>query len=75
MNFQAYLIDGLSRWNAARAQSALDTDAHTLRTFDIRLQNRANQLSLLVHKKPIFPMFHTPGKYTGELIGMCLLSL
>ena len=39
VNFQAYLLEGITRWNASRAQDALSTSpTPPLRTFDLRLQ-------------------------------------
>ena len=42
VNFQAYLIEGITRWNASRAQAALSTTPTTLslKTFDARLQSK-----------------------------------
>ena len=39
INFQAYILDGITRWNAARSASAVQTNKDkTLRTFNTRLQ-------------------------------------
>ena len=70
VNFQAYLLDGITRWNAACAQEALDVTEPTLCTFYVRLQNTANQLSQKMAIPPIFPHFQLPMEYTGELFGV-----
>lgn len=57
VNFQAYLLEGLSRWNADRATAAADTSPSTIRTFDIKLQNRADCLSREVYGSSILPNF------------------
>ena len=39
INFQAYILDGITRWNAARSASAVQVNKdETLRTFNTRLQ-------------------------------------
>ena len=48
VNFQAYLLDGIVRWNTDRASAAVDDD-RDVRSFDIKLQERANQLSMSIH--------------------------
>ena len=46
VNFQAYLLDGITRWNLARSAAAVQHDTtQTLRTFNSWLQNQVNQLS------------------------------
>ena len=42
----------------------------TLRTFSVKLQNRINCLSNLIHGRSLFPNYRPPGLYTGELIGV-----
>jgi hypothetical protein len=41
VNFQAYLLDGVTRWNASRSAAAID-HSQTLRTFDSRLQSKVS---------------------------------
>ena len=53
VNFQAYLLDGITRWNTARASAAIqcqDQDEQ-FRTFDFHLQERLNHLSETIHGK------------------------
>ena len=40
VNFQAYLMEGITRWNVLRAKEAIDSPSHPLRTFDSRLQHK-----------------------------------
>ena len=39
VSFQAYLMEGITRWNVLRAKAAIDSPSHPLRTFDSRLQH------------------------------------
>ena len=71
VNFQAFLIDGITRWNSARATAAIQSSQDdALRTFDIRLQDKVNTLSLAIHRKAVFPLYTPPSRYTGELFGV-----
>ena len=70
INFQAYLLDGLARWNHSRSQAALQHPHQTLHTFDIALQDRVNTLSRSVMGTDVFPQYRPPAKYTGELYGV-----
>ena len=70
VNFQAYLLDGITRWNAARTLEANQSPREALRTFDVRLQDRVNALSQSVHGTSVFPQYRPPAKYTGELYGV-----
>lgn len=46
LHYQAYLLEGLVRWNSSRAAAAVDTPLEALRTFDTRLQQKVG------HKLP-----------------------
>ncbi|KAK3720983.1 hypothetical protein QZH41_018540, partial [Actinostola sp. cb2023] len=70
VNFQAFLLDGITRWNTARALESLETEATPIRSFDTRLQVKINSLSEKVYGEPLFPHCRPPSKYTGELIGV-----
>ena len=43
VNFQAYLLEGITRWNVLRAEEAIDSPSHSLRTFDSRLKHKVSQ--------------------------------
>ena len=40
VNFQAYLLDGIARWNTSRANASILSQPETLRTFNVRLQHK-----------------------------------
>lgn len=42
VNYQAYLLEGITRWNNSRAAEALDTSSGSLRSFDSRLQQKVS---------------------------------
>ena len=42
LHYQAYLLEGLTRWNQSRAAAAVDTSSDVLRTFDSRLQQKVH---------------------------------
>ena len=71
--FQAYLLEGVSRWNAERAAAAVQDHAdcsHGLYTFDISLQHHLNRLHMSLRNEALLPKFTPPGVYTGERIGV-----
>ena len=70
VNFQAYLLDGVTRWNAARTKAAITVPTGDLRIFDSQLQAQVNTLSETVHGKKILPSYQPPAQYTGELFGV-----
>ena len=72
VNFQAYLLDGITRWNGARTKAALSPadSAGDLRTFDYQLQAQVNSLSESVHNKKLLPSYQPPAQYTGEFFGV-----
>lgn len=69
VNFQAFLLDGLYRWNLLRAATSAQADSGHLRTFDLRLSTKVNALSQQIHGKKIIPQALNPAEYTGETIG------
>ncbi|PIK44872.1 hypothetical protein BSL78_18257 [Apostichopus japonicus] len=70
VNFQAFLLDGLYRWNLLRAATSAQADSGHLRTFDLRLSTKVNALSQQIHGKKIIPQALNPAEYTGETIGV-----
>lgn len=70
MNFQAYLLEGLMRWNEARQSDAIDAPPDPLRCFDGKMRHLVNEKSLAIHGKKIFPRSQLPSQYTGELLGV-----
>ena len=76
--FQAYLLEGLARWNLQRARDSVpSTEANSgvQRSFNISLMHRLNSLSNDVHQQPSLSGFRTPPAFTGENIGMEYLRL
>lgn len=73
VNFQAYLIEGIVRWNQDRAEAAIEKSSNSnenLRTFDLRLQEKIKCLSLSIYGKDFLPYYRPPAVYTGELLGV-----
>ena len=68
-NFQAYLLDGLMRWNANR-RDAIDSSLSTLKSFDKELIEKFNKLHLDVHKLRFDENQKAPNKPCNEIIGM-----
>ncbi|XP_071325834.1 uncharacterized protein [Trachinotus anak] len=64
--FQAYLLDGLARWNEDRAVAAT-TDEQQPHSYNHLLHHAANTLAEEVLGKKIIP-YIGPSKYTDELI-------
>ena len=63
VNFHAFLLDGLTWWNSARAAAAIQPEER-VRTFDMRLASKVNALSHIVHSKAVLPLLNPPSEYT-----------
>lgn len=70
MNYQAFLLEGLYRWNQDRASQAVDVEAPLCHTYSGLLRHAVNHLSQTVLGNPLDPAFQHPRAYTGELIGV-----
>lgn len=71
IHFQAFLIDGICRWNAERASAAINSSSsRKTRSFDVKLQDRLNKLTCSVLGRPADPNYRPPALYTGELFGV-----
>ncbi|XP_057697338.1 uncharacterized protein LOC130919002 [Corythoichthys intestinalis] len=64
-HFQAYLLEGLMRWNQDRMEHAV-TGKHELRTYDSAEREAMDRLSRKVLKKSLDECFQRPGVYTGK---------
>ena len=67
-NFQAYLLEGLTRWNDDRASAAhkkTQSDTSSLHCYNSQLVSSVNKLSKAIFNKEPVPDFRPPGKYTG----------
>ncbi|XP_071962853.1 uncharacterized protein [Antedon mediterranea] len=70
LHFQAYLMDGLVRWNANRALAATQSGGPISSTYSGLHQHALNILAEQVIGKKVYKSFIIPNKYTGELIGV-----
>lgn len=70
MHFQAYLLEGLMRWNQDRARAAVSIvgRAEPPQPYSVLLRHVANKLSEEVFGQPLVPNFKGPNKYTGMYI-------
>ena len=68
-NFQAYLVEGLTRWNEDRAsahQKKTQSDTAHLHCYNSQLVNSVNKMSKAIFNKEPLPDVRAPGKYTGN---------
>ncbi|KAJ4938234.1 hypothetical protein JOQ06_002859, partial [Pogonophryne albipinna] len=68
-HFQAFLIDGLVRWNDDRAAAA-SGEVEPLHSYSGHLKHALNQKSQRVLGHQLVKDFTKPAEYTGELIGV-----
>ena len=75
VHFQAYLVEGLTRWNAARGEAALLNlqQSAGLRLHDTGLQYRLNELAGQVGMQALFPAYRPPAAHTGKRLRAYLL--
>ena len=65
VNIQAYLLEGLARWNEDRAASAVTGTSSGLQTYCGSLVHALNDLSQKTLGLKLVPDFKHPSKYTG----------
>ncbi|XP_062605331.1 uncharacterized protein LOC134267127 [Saccostrea cucullata] len=70
VNYQAFLLEGLYRWNQDRASHAVEVEAPLCHRYSGLLRHTVNHLAQTVLGNPLDPAFHQPRAYTGELIGV-----
>ncbi|KAL0973429.1 hypothetical protein UPYG_G00203470 [Umbra pygmaea] len=70
MHFQAFLLDGLVRWNENYAAAAVGGPKQSLLCYSGHLQHSLNQLSQRMLGSKLVEDFTKPGVYTGELSGV-----
>jgi len=68
MHFQAYLLEGLQRWNADRATNAVSNAVTEPESYSGVLCQVVNELSEDVLGKAIRPDVQKVGIYTGTLL-------
>ncbi|XP_035988145.1 uncharacterized protein LOC110367754 isoform X4 [Fundulus heteroclitus] len=69
LNFQAYLLEGLHRWNQDR-RAGLATKKSSLCHYSGDLLHSVNQNYQKLFGRKLVPEFCPPARYTGELIGL-----
>ena len=71
LNFQAFLIDGIDRWNQSGYKDFIASSTQIMfRTFSARLQTKVNALSMTIHDHEVMPVHQPLAKYTGESLGL-----
>ncbi|XP_064815580.1 uncharacterized protein LOC135531470 [Oncorhynchus masou masou] len=71
MHFQAFLLDGLVRWNEDRARAAVEgKNRKPLLSYSGHLQHILNLNSQIVLGKEQVKDYSKPSEYTGELLGV-----
>ena len=67
-HFQAYLLDGMFRWNHDRAESAVigDPSGSSHQSYCGTIQHAVNVLGEAVLGNKLCPTYHLPKKYTGH---------
>lgn len=70
IHFQAYLLDGLIRWNSDRASAAVSSTELGPESYNGLLIHAVNELSEDVLGKKVKPNVQNIGIYTGEMIGV-----
>jgi hypothetical protein len=64
--FQAYLLEGVARWNQDREAAALQTGEIGPHCYNARLRHAVNRLGDKVLGKQFNPTFRAPRKFTGN---------
>lgn len=68
---QAFLVEGIVRWNESRAASAVEVlHGNDLRSFDYRLRQLVNEQAEEVLERRLINMPLPLDSYTGEKIGV-----
>jgi len=65
VHFQAYLMEGIARWNADHARAAASSSTTDFRHFSDTLRAAANQLSGQILGDPVDSGFRPAKLYTG----------
>ncbi|KAL1274695.1 hypothetical protein QQF64_027509 [Cirrhinus molitorella] len=68
-HFQAYLLEGLMRWNDDRMEDAIK-GASSIRSYGSAMREAVDRLSRSVLGKPWDERYRPPGAFTGELLGI-----
>lgn len=65
LHFQAFLLEGLVRWNRDRELAAVTLTDSSPSSYDCALTSAVNLLSHSVLGRELYPNFKGPNKYTG----------
>ncbi|KAK7105749.1 uncharacterized protein [Littorina saxatilis] len=68
-HFQAFLLEGIMRWNEDRAAAA-KSGGRKPGCYNLKLNHLVNGLYQKVWGKPLDPHYKDPKQYTGELLGL-----
>ena len=69
VHLQAYLLDGICRWNALRKDCLIGYPIKSVRTFDLELMDKFNQLHAEIHGAN-FNNQVLPNKHSSEAFGL-----
>ncbi|XP_071827724.1 uncharacterized protein [Apostichopus japonicus] len=70
MHFQAYLLEGIVRWNEDRAFSALQSSGARTHCYNSELRHEVNRVNKIVYGTTFDQIYQDPARYTGEKIGI-----
>ncbi len=70
VHFQAYILEGIVRWNSQRSIAAIDSHESNIRSFDPKLRLKLKCLRSAALDKSTDIDFHPQAAYTGELFGI-----
>jgi hypothetical protein len=73
VHFQAFLLEGIARWNENRMRAAVLSKSSIERCHDDQLKAAHSQLATQLFGQPTVE-HHPPMKYTGELFGIEYLN-
>lgn len=66
LNFQLYLLEGLSRWNRDRAEASVSGKPSSFMTYSGALLQCINTSSVKVLGRKYIHTFQPPAQYTGN---------
>ncbi|XP_071500121.1 uncharacterized protein [Diadema antillarum] len=70
VHYQAYLLEGVHRWNCDRAAAAVTAQGPSHTSYGSSIEHEMEKTSQELFGKAINPTLVAPRKYTGELIGL-----
>ena len=70
VHFQAYVLEGIVRWNSQRSKAAIDSPESNIRSFDPKLRLKLKFLRSAILNQSTDTDFYPPAAYTGELFGI-----